>query len=265
MKKVHLLIIDPQEDFCHPNGALFVGGANADSIRLSDFINKFSDKIVQIHVTLDSHRSIHIAHPIFWMDKNGKHPDFYTIISEKDVEDGIWRTTNPAWQQRGLEYVKELTKNKRYPLRIWPPHCIIGTWGHSVVKSVSDALIAWENRVFGVVNYIAKGSNIFTENYSAYKADVPDPHDQSTMPNVGLLNSLKKADEILVGGEALSHCLASTVRDLASDIGPDNIKKLVLLRDTTSNVYQCEKLGEDFINELTARGMRSTTTAEYVV
>lgn len=31
--KVHLLVIDPQKDFCNPNGSLFVTGADKDMDR----------------------------------------------------------------------------------------------------------------------------------------------------------------------------------------------------------------------------------------
>jgi nicotinamidase-related amidase len=44
MKKLHLLIIDPQRDFCDPNGTLAVPGADADMKRLSDMINRIGDK-----------------------------------------------------------------------------------------------------------------------------------------------------------------------------------------------------------------------------
>lgn len=264
MKKIHALIIDPQEDFCNPKGALFVTGADKDSDRLADFLIKFGKKIGDIHVTLDSHRSVDIAHPIFWTNSKGIHPNPFTIISEKDVEGGTWFTTNPSWRQRGIDYVKALSKNSRYPLCIWPPHCLIGTWGHSIAKTVSDALVKWENDVFGVIDFVTKGSNIFTEHYSAYKADVPDASDPTTMPNTDLLSILQEADEILISGQALSHCVRNTVQDICDGFGVDNTKKFVLLRDTSSNVSGFEKMGEDFVRDMVGRGMRVTTTKDYL-
>ena len=44
-----------------------------------------------------------------------------------------------------------------------------------------------------------------------------------------------EADLIFVAGEAGSHCLANTVRDIANNFGDDTyVKKLVLLTDATS-------------------------------
>ena len=40
-----LLIIDPQNDFCNPNGTLFVSGAEEDCERLAEFIDNNSSKI----------------------------------------------------------------------------------------------------------------------------------------------------------------------------------------------------------------------------
>ena len=78
MQSVHLLVIDPQHDFCDPDGALFVPGADEDVERLTLFVDRVRDKLEMIHVTLDCHHFIDIAHPIFWLDKDGK-----TQLAEK--------------------------------------------------------------------------------------------------------------------------------------------------------------------------------------
>jgi nicotinamidase-related amidase len=260
----HLLIIDPQNDFANPQGSLFVPGADADMQRLADFINKNVKKIDDIHVTLDCHRIVDVAHPIFWCDSKGNHPDPFTIISVDDVENGVWTTTNPSWKQRGIDYVKALANNGRYPLCIWPEHCLIGTQGCAVVKSVSDALIEWQRSRFGVVDFCVKGSNVFTENYSVLQADVPDPSDPTTQINTALLDVLQEADEIIISGEALSHCVKSSIEDIADNFGEENIKKFVLLEDTCSNVPGFENLGQNFIRDMGARGMKVTTSDKHL-
>ena len=159
---IQLLLIDPQEDFCNPNGALFVPGADEDSVRIAEMINRLSNKIDDIHVTLDSHRIIDVAHPMYWINSAGQHPDPFTIISEDDVVNGVWTTTKHGWKQRGIDYVKALALNNRYPLCVWPEHCLIGTKFHSIVPCISDALIQWEKDNFAIVDYCIKGSHIHT-------------------------------------------------------------------------------------------------------
>ncbi len=134
-------------------------------------------------------------------------------------------------------------------LCIWPPHCLIGTWGHAIVPPVAQALYEWEGE-FNRVNFVAKGSNLFTEHYSAVRADVEDPDDVSTKLNVALIDMLTEADEILITGEALSHCVANSIRDVAKEFGDSQVSKFTLLEDTSSNVGGFEKLGQDFVKDL---------------
>jgi nicotinamidase/pyrazinamidase len=268
-KNIHLITIDPQNDFCIKTGpggeagALVVAGADADMTRLGAFIAKHQKRLSEIHCTLDSHQVIHIAHPIFWVNSKGEHPNPFTLISNDDVKNGVWRAFNPRWQGRALNYSEQLAKNGRYPLVIWPVHCVIGSWGHSIVPVVQKALQEWEAATFNRVNFVAKGSNLFTEHYSGVQADVPDDQDPSTKLNTALIDALNEADEIVITGEALSHCVANTITDIANKFGDDNVKKFVLLEDTASNVTGFEKLGRDFVTNMVKKGMRVTTTRDY--
>lgn len=265
LTKIHLVVIDPQTDFCHPDGALFVPGAPADMERLAAMLARVGTKIEKIHVTLDSHHDIHIAHPIWWVDSKGNHPDPFTIIAAKDVENGVWSAKKPSQQKRSLAYVKALEKNGRYPLCIWPPHCLIGSEGYSVVPALFEQLQKWEREQFFPVNYLTKGSNLYSEHYGALQADVPDPADPSTQLNTGFINTLEEADIILLAGEAGSHCLANTVIDLANNFGDESyIAKLHLLEDATSPVAGFEQTQTDFIEQMTKRGMKLTKTTEFL-
>lgn len=262
--KVHLLIIDPQLDFCSPAGSLFVPGAVEDMQRLSQFIKRASSKLDDIHVTLDSHHLVHIANPIFWKDSHGDHPNPFTMITAKDVQDGKWMASQPGFQRWCLEYTQSLEKNGKYPLICWPPHCLIGSENSAVVPELFAALKGWEEE-FAVVDYVTKGSNIRTEHYSAVKADVTDPKDPSTQINTSFISNLMEADLIAICGEAGSHCLANSAYDIAEAFGDDKyIQKLVLLTDATSPVSGFEKMQEDFIKNMTHRGMRLSTTDKFL-
>ena len=116
-----LICIDPQNDFCIPNGpgngqkgSLVVAGADKDMERLANFIIKNKRRIDQIHCTLDSHQLVHIAHPSFWVNSKGQNPSPFTLITEDDVKNGVWRSYNPAWQSRAVKYVETLKANGRY-------------------------------------------------------------------------------------------------------------------------------------------------------
>lgn len=261
--KIHLMIIDPQHDFCDPDGSLFVPGADEDMVRLSKFVKKNLMKLADIHCTLDSHRIVDISHPIWFKDGMGRHPDPFTDIEPEDLENGIWTTTQPIAFTRTLKYLKELKARKRYPHLIWPEHCLIGSEGAKVVPVLLEAFHAWERERFGMVDFVTKGSNPFTEHFSGVMAEVPDPEDQDTWVNTKLVDVLEKADLTLWAGEASTHCLANTFRDVANNFSDKNaIKKMRLLTDACSPVTNFEHLYDSFIKEMEPKGLRLTTTEE---
>ena len=262
MNNVHLLIIDPQNDFCDPqSGRLYVPGADQDMLRLAKMIDRLLPKLQDIHVTLDSHHLVDIAHPVFWKDSSGQHPAPFTQITANDVRAGNWVTTLPSARTRALEYLEALESSGRYPHVIWPPHCLIGSDGHNVVPRLFQSLRCWEQERFGIVDYVTKGSNLWTEHFSAVQAEVPDPADPDTQVNARLIDTLEEADVILLAGEAGSHCLANTVRDIADQFSsPDFISKMILLEDATSPVTGFEGLQDQFIADMTALGMQISRT-----
>ena len=201
-KRIELLIIDPQNDFCNEKvvdsggkiieqAALYVAGAEDDMTRLAAMIDRIGDKLHDIHVTMDSHRLVDISHPIFWVDGNGNNPPPFTMITADDVRMGVWKAKNPGYQRRASEYVNALKDNKRYDLCIWPPHCLIGYWGHNYFPAIGQALLKWEDEAFANVDVVTKGSNPYTEHYSGVQADVPDSTDPSTQLNTKLITTLE--------------------------------------------------------------------------
>jgi len=262
--RIDLLIIDPQRDFCLPGGNLYVTNAENDMQRLANMINRLDSKINGIHVTLDSHHLVDIAHPIWWKNSKGEAPNPFTIITAKEVKDGIWTTRQPGALRRTLDYIEALEASGRYPLGVWPPHCLIGSEGHSVIPVLFDALAKWEER-YRMVDYVTKGSNPFTEHYSAVSAEVPDPNDPSTQLNVELIQSLENADLLVIAGEAGSHCVANTVRDIRKAYNDDSkMKKLIILEDAMSPVPGYEQLQSEFFDEMKKAGVQFSTTTDFL-
>ena len=110
-----------------------------------------------------------------------------------------------------------------------------------------------------------QGSNLHTEHFSAVKAEVEDPADPSTQLNTAFIRDLEAADVIAFAGEASTHCLASTVRDIADAFGNDEyIKKCVLLKDATSPIPGLEHLEVKFLKDMEAKGMKIETTTDFL-
>lgn len=268
---VHLVVIDPQKNFMDdPDSALAVQGANDDMRRLSDTIDRLGGKLNDIHVTLDSHHTIDIAHPGMWRNEDGDQPSPFTIISADDVENGIWTPRNPQIRLRMLVYTKELERKGNYPLMVWPEHCIIGSPGHAVQADLMAALQKWERKVFGNIDFVTKGTNVFTEHYGALEAEVPDPKDPSTGLNTRFLDMLAQADIVAIAGEALSHCVKSTVSQIAENIGDEHVKKFQILTDASSSVAKVDggpdfpAIAEDWLKEMEKKGMTLTTSVDFL-
>lgn len=267
-QKVHLVIIDPQVDFCTPvkkGGKLYVGGAEDDIERLATMVKRLGSRLEDIHITLDSHHLIHVAHPIYWKNSSGRHPDPFTLISVKDVENGVWTTTAPGLFRKSLDYVKQLEAHGRYALCIWNPHCLIGSPGHCVQEPLLSALLDWEEKNFAQVDKVTKGSNVYTEHYSAVMADVPQPDDPGTQLNTRLIQTLEEADIVAFAGEAATHCVLNTMQDIINNFSDQTaVKKIVLLKDASSCIPGFESQYNKFVTDMQTRGMQTSTTKEFL-
>lgn len=280
--KIALLSIDPQYDFhdvpkdhqvitgydennnpIRVEPALAVPGSWEDAKRLGAFIEKFMLNISKIVVTLDTHQRYDIAHPLYWKDKNGNAPAPFTPISHQNIKDGTWAPINSALLQHTLDYTAALEADGKYALFIWPPHCLVGEPGHNVIQPVMQAIGKWEEKRFTRYMPLSKGHNPHTEHYGGCEAEFPMPNDPTTRLNKQFITNIESNDLILITGQALSHCVASTVRQIADNFTEENIKKLVLLVDTTSSVQNFEQQGQDFLDEMVARGMRVAKTTDF--
>lgn len=246
MNKTLLLIIDPQNDFCLPNGALYVPGAENDMARLAEFISKNRSKINQIIVSCDTHHVIDISHPYFWIlnehpyyQNNDIHPKPYTQITYKDVvNSGAWL---PRFEEeKTLNYLKQLEEQGEFPHVIWPEHCIAGSVGAAITDVLMDELKNWERKTGTHFQVIEKGLNPMTEMFGVFRANIPDSNDKSTQENKELIAQISAFDKIIVAGEAKSHCVANSIKQLFAYT--DIMKKMLILEDCMSDVTGFETI-----------------------
>ena len=274
---IELLIIDPQNDFCDlpPDWcgvdpltrqavlpALPVLGAHADMLRLAGLIRSGMDGIAAITVTLDSHHRFDIAHPTFWKTRSGEAVTPFTPITASQVRSGDFAPKDAAMLPRTLAYLDELERHGRYTLMVWPVHCEMGSWGHNVHAAVKAAYNAWEDSRLALVRKVNKGSNPWTEHYSALQAEVPDEADAATQLNTALIASLDKADMIVIAGEASSHCVRATAEHLIDNLPSRHVTKVVLLTDCMSPVGGFEAQHKAFLDDMAHRGVALTTSAQ---
>lgn len=275
-RDLYLLVIDPQNDFCDlpadyrpllPNGeraapALPVAGAHADMQRVASLVERGGRGLAGIGVTLDSHNRVDVAHPTFWMQGDGNPVAPFTEIAAADVRAGRYLPRLASALPRVLAYLDALETAGRYRLMVWPVHCEIGTWGQNVHADVRAAYNRWEETSLGIVDKIVKGTNPWTEHYSAVMAEVVDADDPATQLNRPFIDRLQRADQVFIAGEAGSHCVKATTEHIAEQFGRERMQRLVLLTDCMSPVAGFEAQYDAFVRDLLARGAQVATSAD---
>ena len=254
--KISLLLVDVQNTFCIPDFELYVGGTSGtgavdDNRRLCDFIYRNLNVITEICPTMDTHQAMQIFHGIFLTNDTGKHPSPFTLITEDDIEKGVWKF-NPqlaaslqideAYGQEFLgHYTRQLKDSGKYDLTIWPYHAMLGGIGHALVSAVEEAVFFHSIARLSQPYFQEKGGNPFTENYSVLSPEVlAGPAGEGVAEkNVRFIHKLLDVDAVIIAGQAKSHCVAWTIDDLLNEIYVADKKlteKVYLLEDCTSPV-----------------------------
>lgn len=247
------LIIDSQFDFCHPDGALFVPGAEQDVERMAMLIRQYADRIDHIVVTLDTHHILDIAHPLFWQDTNGEHPQPFTHISAAEVNEGRWLPCFEA--EKAQRYVNDLEASGQFQHFIWPEHCLIGSRGAALHDTLLDALKHWSRQRSRDYVAVPKGLYPLSEHFGIFQAQVPDPTVAETLLNRNLLADLDRFDTIYLMGEAKSHCVANSLQQVL-DFAPALAPKLVVVTDCMSDVTDLGYLADPIYAEARHRNVR---------
>lgn len=274
-----LLIIDPQNDFCDiPDAALPVQGASADLHRIASLVQQAAPLWDQIVVTLDSHPLIAIERTTFWHTAQGQSVAPFTLIRSEDIVRGTYVPADARLHDYALRYTQALEASGKYVLCVWPVHCVMGTWGQNIYPPLSQMLNQWQVQQGKNMQLIFKGMHPLTEQYSAVRAEVPfdmqmlhpstDSYiDRSTDTNQALLQMLfdREAQDtrtvhIYCCGQALSHCVKSTVTDLMAR-APSYVQ-FTILSDASSNVSGFEDQGDAFLSHAAAQGARIQTCAQ---
>ena len=175
-----LLIVDFQEDFCPPSGALAVTGGRD----IAPIINKllsFPGFAVRV-ATKDSHPRDHIS-----FASNHAPPDNSPYISTVGI-------ANPRNSQEVLQSL------------LWPDHCIQGTEGAELVPELETSKIDF---------IVEKGRDPMVEMYSAFRAPFSNPR----VADTGLAEYLrgKGVTHVFCVGLAFDYCVKCTAIDAAKE------------------------------------------------
>ncbi|WAA13317.1 isochorismatase family protein [Fervidibacillus halotolerans] len=257
-KKVLLLGIDIQNDFIE-GGSLAVPGSKEDVKNLTKFIYQNIDKITKIAVSLDTHQPMQIFHADWWRDEKGNLPEPFTIITAEDVKNGKW--IPQAFPDESIDYVIQLERIGKKQLCIWPYHCIEGTYGVGLESQFANIIYFHSIVRKTEVKRIVKGTHPTTEMYGIFRPEYSKEEDTNT----ALLNEIATFDQIIVAGEAKSHCVLESLAQLIEFFEQNEIPrlKIVVLEDCMSSIPGYEQSTEKAFQQFEKSGVQIVSSKEF--
>jgi nicotinamidase-related amidase len=253
-----MLIIDAQYDFCNPEGALFVEGADTDMLRLSAWIKANKSKIDHMTVTMDNHPVNDISHPSFWQDRDGNYPNPFTAITLKDIKDGKW--TPRFSPKETINYIETLELQGEFGHFIWPYHCLAGSKGAAIDDHIMEALIDW-TRDGKDYQLVTKGTHPLTEHFAIFRANVPIANQAETQLNQTLIDTLDQFQNVFLVGKAKSHCVANSLKQ-AMEEAPALAQKFIILEDCMSDVTGFSHLGIPIYAQTKSMGIQFAKSSD---
>lgn len=249
-----LLIIDPQNDFME-DGPLAVKGARKDMLNLINFIHNNLDKIDKIKVSLDSHNYKQIFSQSWWVDEDNNHPDFFTNITKDSDFKPLFHKDH---SEEYLDYLEKTDKE----LIIWPYHCILGTYGHNIEPNLENMLSYFSLVTKKKVDKIVKGLNPLSEMYGIFKEEYC-PNDKNISPI--LAKSYGKYKNIIIAGEAKSHCVLESVKQMCELYKYDSFNSnIYILEDCMSSIEGFETKTEEMFKLLASKYNLILTTSKKI-
>lgn len=243
-ERVLFLGIDVQQDFMD-NGALGVPGAHGDVERMTQFIYNNMDKIANIAVSIDTHTPHQIFHPCWWIDENGNNPAPGTPISLVDLGSGKFRPViNP---KKSREYVEHLEKYGKKTLVVWSYHCLQGTSGAALENQFANMVYFHSVAKKAVTQRLVKGMDPLSEMYGIIRPE----YDTDNYINIEFLNKLEEYDKIVIAGEAKSHCVLESIKQILEYYAnnPEITRKVYILEDCMSSIPSFETVTEQTFND----------------
>ena len=243
-ERVLFLGIDVQQDFMD-NGALGVPGAHGDVERMTQFIYNNMDKITNIAVSIDTHTPHQIFHPYWWIDEDGNNPAPYTPITLADLDSGKYRAVIYPHQSR--DYVEHLEKDGKKTLCVWSYHCLQGTSGAAFENQFANMIYFHSVAKKAVTQRLVKGQDPLSEMYGIIKPE----YDTKNYINIDFLNKLENYDKIIIAGEAKSHCVLESIKQILEHYAnrPEITQKIYILEDCMSSIPGFEDVTEQTFDD----------------
>lgn len=256
-------MVDFQNDFCDPRGALFVPGADQDCVRVAEFLRVHAAHVDALYVSCDRHPRMHVAHPCFWRSLTGDALGPFDTVSFERLRSGACVPVRVGYVQTVAGYLAFRAYTGKGPLYLWPEHCVRGSWGQAVHPLIVEAVRFWQRaHRTRHPQFFFKGENPCVEQFSVLSSEYLASQGTADSLFVKRCQMLRAHERIFVAGEALSHCVVCTLQDMQR---AGVLSRVSLLKDGSSVVPGFEQKTAASVQTLCAQGLtwlRMTEAAE---
>lgn len=163
-----LFIVDPQNDFVDAAGSLYVKGAEEAIDNICKLLREGGyDRVI---VSQDCHQYYHIGHSEFWKElpEPGTEIDITRDLSRGNFTPALCDFETPK------DVIRQILEKNARSIRIWPHHCLEGSWGYCFPERLVDALNEWAAQHLRSYEVYQKGKDPFCESFSLLDEYTPD-------------------------------------------------------------------------------------------
>ena len=86
---------------------------------------------------------------------------------------------------------------------------------------------------------------------------------QHNSSHLSFFLQLKQSEKLIICGQALSHCVNYTIRDIISHWPKDKMDNIIILKDCSSTIPGFESVSDELLKEMIDLGVRVETTDSF--
>jgi len=252
-----LAIVDANGSFTdEERGEMYVAGSNINNQNTLKFVKKNPRIIKKVIVLNDCHHTESVHFCDNWINRLTKqHPEPYSHINIDKVLEEYDPTLilDAGHPLSDIEYGLKQMKNAGWTdLYFWPRHCVAHSAGAACAPEVMEILnILNAHKVTATMIY--KGVLYNEDQLSgAYATYYVDNYKMETFATLVYRLLVDKKMKLIMVGQALTHCLGLTAKELAIFLG-DRANQIYIPLDCTSPIPDSDL--EGMLKSLRALGV----------
>ena len=176
-----------------------------------------------------------------WLEMDANFDSDYAAVFVSDV------SHYDIYPRQSCDYVEHLEKDGKKTLCVWSYHCLQGTSGAAFENQFANMIYFHSVAKKAVTQRLVKGQDPLSEMYGIIKPE----YDTKNYINIDFLNKLENYDKIIIAGEAKSHCVLESIKQILEHYAnrPEITQKIYILEDCMSSIPGFEDVTEQTFDD----------------